>query len=181
MKFAIYSLLALSALPLAAQPSDPQRLAPYVPSPKEIIEQMLESANVKRGEVVVDLGCGDGRILITAVQKFGAKAVGVELNPKLAKEATEMIARLGLQNHAKVIRGDIFEVDLTQADVVTLYLTTNFNERLRPKFEQSLHPGARVVSHDYGIRGWNPIDVQEVFVHNRRHKIYLYQIGPRKK
>ncbi|MCX6604682.1 MAG: class I SAM-dependent methyltransferase, partial [Acidobacteria bacterium] len=143
MKFAIYSLLALSALPLAAQPSDPQRLAPYVPSPKEIIEQMLESANVKRGEVVVDLGCGDGRILITAVQKFGAKAVGVELNPKLAKEATEMIARLGLQNHAKVIRGDIFEVDLTQADVVTLYLTTNFNERLRPKFEQSLHPGAR--------------------------------------
>ena len=168
MKFVIYSLLALSALPLAAQPSAPQRLAPYVPSPKEIIEQMLESANVKRGEVVVDLGCGDGRILITAVQKFGAKAV-------------EMIARLGLQNHAKVIRGDIFEVDLTQADVVTLYLTTNFNERLRPKFEQSLHPGARVVSHDYGIRGWNPIDVQEVFVHNRRHKIYLYQIGPRKK
>ncbi len=180
MKLAICSLVALSALPLAAQPSDPQRLAPFVPSPVEIIERMLESANVKRGEIVVDLGCGDGRILITAVQKFGAKAVGVELNPKLVKEASEMIARLGLQNHAKVIRGDIFEADLTQADVVTLYLTTGSNEKLRPKLEQSLRPGARVVSHDYGIRGWNPIDVQEVFVHNRRHKIYLYQIAPGK-
>lgn len=180
MKLAICSLVALSALPLAAQPSDPQRLAPFVPSPMEIIERMLESANVKRGEIVVDLGCGDGRILITAVQKFGAKAVGVELNPKLVKEASEMIARLGLQNHAKVVRGDIFEADLTQADVVTLYLTTGSNEKLRPKLEQSLRPGARVVSHDYGIRGWNPIDVQEVFVHNRRHKIYLYQIAPRK-
>lgn len=180
MKLAFCSLVALSAFSLAAQPSDPQRLAPFVPSPIEIIERMLESANVKRGDVVVDLGCGDGRILVTAVQKFGAKAVGIELNPKLVKEASEMIARLGLQNHAKVIRGDIFEADLSQADVVTLYLTTGSNEKLRPKLEQSLRPGARVVSHDYGIRGWNPIDVQEVFVHNRRHKIYLYRIEPRK-
>jgi len=180
MKLAFCSLVALSAFPLAAQSSDPQRLAPFVPSPIEIIERMLESANVKRGDVVVDLGCGDGRILVTAVQKFGAKAVGIELNPKLVKEASEMIARLGLQNHAKVIRGDIFEADLSQADVVTLYLTTGSNEKLRPKLEQSLRPGARVVSHDYGIRGWNPIDVQEVFVHNRRHKIYLYQIEARK-
>jgi SAM-dependent methyltransferase len=181
MNLLTYSLLALTAVSAFAQPVDPQRLAPYVPSPKEIIERMLESAEVKRGELVVDLGCGDGRILITAVQKFGAKAVGVELNPKLAKEATEMIAKLGLQNHAKVIRGDIFEADLSQADVVTLYLTTSSNEKLRPKLEQSLRPGARVVSHDYGIRGWNPIDVQEVFVHNRRHKIFLYQISPQKK
>ena len=179
MKLSICSVVALSAWGLAAQPLEPQRLAPFVPSPAEIIERMLEAANLKRGEIVVDLGCGDGRILITAVQKFGAKAVGVELNPKLVKEASEMIARLGLQNHARVVRGDIFEADLSQADVVALYLTTGSNEKLRPKLEQSLRPGARVVSHDYGIRGWNPVDVQEVFVHNRRHKIYLYEIGPR--
>jgi hypothetical protein len=78
------------------------------------------------------------------------------------------------------VRGDIFGADLTQADVVTLYLTTGSNEKLRPKLENSLRPGARVVSHDYGVRGWNPVDVQEVFVHSRRHKIYLYEIGPRK-
>jgi SAM-dependent methyltransferase len=180
MNLSICSLVALSAWSLAAQPLEPQRLAPFVPSPAEIIERMLEAANVKRGEIVVDLGCGDGRILITAVQKFGAKAVGVELNPRLVKEASEMIARLGLQNHARVVRGDIFEADLSQADVVALYLTTGSNEKLRPKLEQSLRPGARVVSHDYGIRGWNPVDVQEVFVHNRRHRIYLYEIGPRK-
>lgn len=180
MTSSICSLVALSAMTLAAQPMEPQRLAPFVPSPAQIIERMLEAASVKPGEIVVDLGCGDGRILVTAVQKFGAKAVGVELNPKLAKEASEMIARLGLQSHARVVRGDIFGADLTQADVVTLYLTTGSNEKLRPKLESSLRPGARVVSHDYGVRGWNPVDVQEVFVHGRRHKIYLYEMGPRK-
>lgn len=182
MKLALCTLLSIAALPVFAQPSsDPNRLAPFVPSPTEIIERMLEAANVKHGDILVDLGCGDGRILIAAVQRFGAKAVGVELNPKLVKDATEIIAKLGLQNHAKVVRGDVFDADLTQADVVTMYLTTSTNEKLRPKLEASLKPGARVVTHDYGIRGWNPVDVQEVFVHNRRHKIYLYEIPQGKK
>ena len=115
-----------------------------------------------------------GLILITAVQKFRARAIGIEIDPKIAKEASDTILKLGLQNKARVVRADVFDVDLSQADVVTLYLTTSFNEKLRPKFEKTLRPGTRVVSHDYGIRGWNPKEVEEVFVHGRRHRIFLY-------
>jgi predicted RNA methylase len=172
-------LVAFVALPVMAQPVG-QRLAPYVPSPQEIIDRMLEVAHTRQGDVVVDVGCGDGRILITAVQKFKAKAVGIEIDPKIASQATDTILKLGLQNKARVLRADVFDADLSQADVVTLYLTTSFNEKLRPKFEKSLRPGTRVVSHDYGIRGWNPVEVEEVFVHNRRHRIFLYVVEGKK-
>ena len=171
------ALFLLIASTLAAQ-SGPraQNLAPYVSSPPEIIDLMLESAGVKPGEIVYDLGCGDGRIVVTAVKKFSAKAVGVELNPELARSASDMIYRLGLQNHATIIRGNLLDVDISQADVVTLYLLTSSNEKLRPKLEQSLKPGARVVSHDYAVRGWKPVRVEEMVVHGRNHKIYVYQV-----
>lgn len=142
----------------------------------------MEIAQIKPYEVVYDLGCGDGRILITAVQKYRAKSVGVEIDAKIAAQASETIHKLGLQNHARVMRANVFDVDLSQADVVTMYLTTTFNEKLRPKLEKSLKPGARVVSHDYGIRGWNPLEVEDLFIHGRRHKIYLYKMeAPAKK
>jgi precorrin-6B methylase 2 len=172
--------LAATALTAAAQPFEVgQRLAPSVPSPQEVIERMLEVAQVKPSDLVIDLGCGDGRILITAVQKFRAKALGIEIDPKIAQQASDMIRKLGLQNRARVLRADVFEADLSQADVVTLYLTTSFNEKLKPKLE-SLKPGTRVVSHDYGIRGWNPAEQEEVFVHGRRHRIFLYLIEGKK-
>ena len=155
-------------------------MAPYVPSPQEIIDRMLEIAQVGQGDTVIDVGCGDGRILITAVQKFRAKAVGIEIDPKIAAQASETILKLGLQNKARVVRADVFDADLSPADVVTLYLTTSFNEKLRPKFDKSLRPGTRVVSHDYGIRGWNPVNVEEVFVHGRRHRIFLYVVEGKK-
>jgi len=157
-----------------------QRMAPYVPSPQEVIDRMLELAQARQGDTVVDLGCGDGRILITAVQKFRAKAIGIEIDPKIAAQASDTILKLGLQNRARVVRADVFDADLSLADVVTLYLTTSFNEKLRPKFEKSLRPGTRVVSHDYGIRGWNPVEVEEVFVHGRRHRIFLYVVEGKK-
>jgi len=166
-------------LPVLAQPVG-QRLAPYVPSPQEVIDRMLELAQARQGDTVIDVGCGDGRILITAVQKFKARAVGIEIDPKIAAQASDTILKLGLQNKARVVRADVFDADLSQADVVTLYLTTSFNEKLRPKFEQSLKPGTRVVSHDYGIRGWNPVEVEEVFVHGRRHRIFLYVVESKK-
>lgn len=172
-------LFAFVALPVLAQPVG-QRMAPYVPSPQEIIDRMLEVAHARQGDMVIDLGCGDGRILITAVQKFQTKAVGIEIDPKIAGQASDMIVRLGLQNKARVVRADVFDADLSQADVVTMYLTTSFNEKLRPKFEKSLRPGTRVVSHDYGIRGWNPVEVEEVFVHGRRHRIFLYVVEGKK-
>ena len=175
------ALFLLSTLTLAAQPTPRgQNLAPYVASPQEIIDLMLEAAGVKPGEVVYDLGCGDGRIVVTAVKKFSAKAVGVELNPQLARSANDMIHRLGLQNHATIIRGNLLDVDISQADVVTLYLLTSSNEKLRPKLEKSLKPGARVVSHDYAVRGWKPVRVEELEVHGRNHKIYVYQMKPSK-
>ncbi len=170
-------LLAVICTTLTAQPNlRGQNLAPYVASPQEIIDLMLESAGVKPGEMVYDLGCGDGRIVVTAVNKFRAKAVGVELNPELARSASDMIFRLGLQNHATIIRGNLLDVDISPADVVTLYLLTSSNEKLRPKLEKSLKPGARVVSHDYAVRGWKPVRVEEMEVHGRSHKIYVYQI-----
>ncbi|HEU0123519.1 MAG TPA: class I SAM-dependent methyltransferase [Bryobacteraceae bacterium] len=172
-------LLAFVALPAMAQPTG-QRMAPYVPSPQEIIDRMLEVAHASQGDTVIDVGCGDGRILITAVQKFRTKAIGIEIDPKIAAQASDMILRLGLQNKARVVRANVFDADLSQADVVTLYLTTTFNEKLRPKFEKSLRPGTRVVSHDYGIRGWNPVEVEEVFVHGRRHRIFLYVVEGKK-
>jgi len=179
MTFSTSLLLAFVALPVMAQPIG-QRMAPYVPSPQEIIDRMLEIAQTKQGDTVIDVGCGDGRILVTAVQKFRAKAVGIEIDPKLAAQASDMIVRLGLQNRARVVKANVFDADLSQADVVTLYLTTSFNEKLRPMFEKSLRPGTRVISHDYGIRGWNPVDVEEVFVHGRRHRIFLYVVEGKK-
>lgn len=179
MTFTSVLLTAFVALPVMSQPVG-QRMAPYVPSPQEVIDRMLEVAQARQGDTVIDLGCGDGRILITAVQKFKARAVGIEIDSKIAAQASDTILKLGLQNKARVVRADVFDADLSQADVVTLYLTTSFNEKLRPKFEKSLRPGTRVVSHDYGIRGWNPVEIDEVFVHGRRHRIFLYVVEGKK-
>jgi precorrin-6B methylase 2 len=179
MTFTSVLLTAFVALHVMSQPVG-QRMAPYVPSPQEVIDRMLEVAQARQGDTVIDLGCGDGRILITAVQKFKARAIGIEIDSKIAAQASDTILKLGLQNKARVVRADVFDADLSQADVVTLYLTTSFNEKLRPKFEKSLRPGTRVVSHDYGIRGWNPVEIDEVFVHGRRHRIFLYVVEAKK-
>ena len=131
-------------------------LAPYVVSPQEIVNRMLELADVKPGETVYDLGSGDGRILITAVVRFKAKAVGVEISDELVKSTNDRIRRLGLDNDARVIHGSFLNVDLSPADVVTLYLATDVNEMLRPNLEKYLKDGARVVSHEYAVPGWKP-------------------------
>ncbi len=156
-------------------------LAPYVTSPQQIVDKMLEAAELKPGELVYDLGSGDGRVVLTAVQKFNAKAVGVELDEKLAKAATEKIRKLGLQNRAKVIQGNMLEVDISPADVVVIYLTTESNDILRPALEKQLRPGTRVVSHDFQVRGWTPIRVASAQAHTRNHQIYIYEIPKKKK
>jgi SAM-dependent methyltransferase len=174
--------LAFSVAACFAQESPHTRnLAPYVSSPQRIVERMLEAANLKPGETIYDLGCGDGRFLITAVQKFGAKAaVGVELSKNLVKLVTERIRQSGIENRAKVIHADLLDVDVSPADVVILYLLTDSNELVRPKLEKSLRPGARVVSHDYQVRGWKPNVVEKAQAYNRTHTIYVYQMPPEK-
>ena len=180
MRWAVTIAFLLASLPAIAQdPRYSNKLAPYVASPARVVDRMLEIAGVKPGETVYDLGSGDGRILIAAAGKYKAKAVGIEISPKLAAEASARIDREGLGGQARVIQGDLLAADLTRADVVTIYLATSLNEKLRPRLERYLKPGARVVSHDYAIPGWKPSKVDRTD-DRRGHVIYLYEIPPSK-
>lgn len=154
-------------------------LAPFVPSPVQVIQYMLKLANLKAGEVLFDLGAGDGRTVILAAKSFGARAVGVELREDLAKKALSTVHDSGLSDRVTIINSDMFGVNLTSADVVFLYLTTSANEKIRPKLEVDLKKGARVVSHDYEIVGWKPAKVEN-YCENPKlgypsHTIYLYE------
>ena len=178
MRWAI--LLAIVSLPAWAQDQPySSKLAPYVASPVRVVDLMLEIAKVKPGETVLDLGSGDGRILIAAVEKYKAKAIGVEISPKLVAEAAVRIQRAGLADQVRVIHGDVLQADLTGADVVTMYLATQTNAELRPRLEKFLKPGARVVSHDYAVPGWKPKRVEKLDG-RQGHMIYLYEMPPAK-
>ena len=149
-------------------------LAPFVPSEPDVVRRMLEVAHVGPDDVVFDLGCGDGRILIAAVKDFGAKkAVGYEMERDLYEEALDDVKRYGLADRISVINGNLLKADLTQATVITLYLTTSGNERLRSKFKNELKDGTRIVSHDFEITGWNPL-LEENLKGSYSPSIYLY-------
>lgn len=150
-------------------------LVPFVSTPENVARFMLKLAGVRPGEVVYDLGSGDGRILIIAAKEFGARGVGIEIRKDLVEESLKRIRILGLDQAIRIIHGDFFQVDISEADVVTLYLLTSVNERLRPKLEKELRPGTRIVSHDFEIPGWKPIKVVEINDDWRSHKIYLYK------
>ncbi len=173
--------LLLCAQALEAQRfGNPDVLAPDFPSPQVVIEKMLEAAHLKPGETLYDLGSGEGRIVIMAARQFKAKAVGIELSQDLCKAATARVKALGLEDRIKIIHGNLLKVDLSPADVVTIYLLTASNELLKPNLERDLRPGARVVSHDFEIRGWKPSSVQKVEAEGRSRVIYVYDIGPKK-
>lgn len=178
-RLALLALVGFSAFPALAQDSSKyvNKLAPYVSSPAKVVDRMLELANIRPGETVYDLGCGDGRILIEAAQKYKAKAVGIEISPKVAAEARAHVKKAGLSQSVQVIEGDLLQADLTGADVVTIYLATSLNEELRPRLEKFLKPGARVVSHDYAVPGWKPTEVVEA-EGRQKHRIYLYEMPP---
>jgi protein-L-isoaspartate O-methyltransferase len=177
------SVLAIAAAALLAPPvsaqrySDPDTLAPSYPSPQAVVDRMLTLADIKPGETVYDLGCGDGRIVITAATKFDAKAVGVEIRRDIFESTAAHVASLGLADQVHIIHGDALKTNLAPADVITLYLLTSSNERLRPVLEAQLRKGARVVSHDFEIRGWKPEKTEKVLVEGRPHMIYVYKMG----
>ena len=156
------------------------RLAPFVPSPQNVVEKMLDAARLKPSEILYDLGSGDGRVLIAAAQNFGAKAVGIEISHKQVEASRAHIRKLKLEQLCSIVEGDLMNADLSAADVVTLYLLTASNELLRPNLERYLKAGARVVSHDYPIRGWKPSRVEKVEAHKREHVLYVYQMPPQK-
>jgi SAM-dependent methyltransferase len=151
------------------------KTVPYVPTPQDIVEKMLDLAEVKPDDVVYDLGSGDGRIVITAAQKYGAQAVGIEIDPGLYRQSRDRIKALGLDDRAHVMCEDMFEVSIHRATVVTLYLLTSSNAKLRPKLDRELRSGTRIVCHDFHIPGWEPTQVIDVTSKNDiPHKLYLY-------
>jgi predicted RNA methylase len=154
-------------------------IAPFVPSPIPVVQRMLKLADLRAGEVLFDLGAGDGRTVTMAAKSFGARAVGVELREDLAKKALSTVHENGLSDRVTIVNGDMFTVNLSSADVVFLYLTTSANEKIKPKLESELKKGVRVVSHDYEIVGWKPLKVDN-FCENPQlgypsHTIYVYE------
>src|SRR5437016_2247112 len=119
----------------------------FVPTPSAVIDAMLKGACVTANDVVYDLGSGDGRIVIAAAQKFGARGVGVELDPKLVKAATERARKAGVADRVRFVQADLFKADISEATVVTLYLSGSINFRLEPKLKRELKPGTRIASH----------------------------------
>ena len=128
-----------------------QRDVVYVPTPPVVVEAMLELATVKAGDVVYDLGSGDGRIVITAAKKYGARGVGIEIDPALVREADRKAAAEGVSDRVRFVNQNLFTADIGEATVVTLYLLQSVNERLRPKLVRELKPGTRVVSHVFNM------------------------------
>lgn len=149
---------------------------PYVPTPPQVVERMLAIARANRNDVVYDLGSGDGRIVITAAQKYGARGVGYDLNPERIKEANENASKAGVSDRVKFVEGDLFEAQIGEATVVTLYLLPDINLKLRPKLFAELKPGTRVVSHNYSMGDWQPLRTETVKVGTGEHSIFYWEI-----
>lgn len=152
---------------------------PFVPSPPEVVDRMLELAEVKRDDVIYDLGSGDGRIVIRAAKKYGARGVGIEIDSYLVELSRANAAKEGVDQLIQFRDQDALTVDLSEATVVTLYMLPEFNAKLRPILER-LRAGSRVVSHDFGIEGWPPDKEEKMdggLLH--RHTIYLWRIEGR--
>lgn len=157
--------------------SDYSIYVPYVPTPENVVRKMLQIASVKPDDILYDLGSGDGRIVIIAVKEFNVKkAVGIELREDLVNHARRRIRDLRIEDRAVIIHGDMFKIDISEATVVTLFLLTSVNERLKPKLERELKPGARIVSHEFKIPGWRPLREVVFYDEGIKHVIYLYQI-----
>jgi ribosomal protein L11 methylase PrmA len=147
----------------------------YVPTPEEVVEAMLQVANVTKNDIVYDLGCGDGRIPVTAASKYGARAVCVDIDPQRIKEATENVQKNKVGNLVRIVQGDLFEQNLSEATVVTLYLLPSLNLKLMPKLMKELRPGTRIVSHAFDMGDWKP--EKELDVNGR--KVYFWTIPKR--
>lgn len=140
----------------------------FVPTPQQVVEKMLELAEVKKGDVLYDLGCGDGRIVVTAAKKYGVKAIGFDIDPKRVQESLANVKSNKVEHLVTIKQADIFTLDLREANVVTLYLLPELNVRLMPQLEK-LKPGSRIVSHDFDMRGAKPLVV---------HRMHASSTGP---
>jgi SAM-dependent methyltransferase len=158
-RLAIVLLASLAPATLGAQQAS--SLAPYVPTPQDVVTRMLELAGVTGDDVVYDLGCGDGRIVITAAEQFGARGVGIDFDPERIAEANANAERAGVQDLVTFIEQDAMAVDVSEATVVTLYLLSSSNVKLRPSLTRQLRPGARIVSHAFRMGDWEPDETSQ--------------------
>ncbi len=139
-----------------AYSQEPMPEVPYVPTPQEVVVEMLKMAGVTQNDIVYDLGCGDGRIVITAAKVFGARGVGVDIDPNLIQQSNENARKAGVTDRVKFIEEDLFKTDIREASVVTLYLLPELNLQLRPKLLRDLRPGSRIVAHEFDMADWKP-------------------------
>ena len=149
-------MLPALVIPARGQYLEGKGEVPFVPTPDEVVEAMLKLAEVSASDTVYDLGCGDGRIVVMAAKKFGANSVGIDIDPDRIKEANETAAKNDVTGKVKFIEQDLFAADIKAATVVTLYLLTTVNMKLRPKLQKELKPGTRVVSHQFDMGDWKP-------------------------
>ena len=147
---------------------------PYVPTRFPVVEEMLKMAAVTKADVVYDLGCGDGRIIITAAQRFGCRGVGFDLDPERIRECLDNAKKAGVMERVKFIEGDLFQADFREATVLPMYLLTTVNLKLRPKILRELQPGSRVVSHNFAMDNWKADAHTELKIEDVTHDVYLW-------
>lgn len=183
----LFLLLLLNISALQQWPIKPPEV-PYVPTPEIVVEEMLKMANVQKDDVLYDLGCGDGRIVITAALTKGCQGIGIDIDPQRIKESQQNAIDAGVEDNVKFLLQDLFETDISEASVVTLYLLSSVNLRLRPILFRDLKPGTRVVSHDFTMDDWEPHESVEIEVESPanenfytdsywdRHNVYFWVI-----
>jgi SAM-dependent methyltransferase len=174
VRLAGLSLVVAAVLGAQSAPRTPD--VPFVPTSQSLVIEMLKLANVTKADTVYDLGCGDGRIVITAAKEFGAHGVGVDINPERIQEANENSRRAGVADKVKFIEGDLFTAEIRPATVVTLYLLPSVNLKLRPRLLSELKPGTRVVSHSFDMDDWKPDKEMKV----DGSQLYLWVIPEKK-
>ena len=170
----------LSVMVVGGQSTQPRLDVPYVPTTKEAVQAMLKLADVKKTDVVYDLGCGDGRIVITAAKDFGARGVGIDIDRVRIKEAKKNARKAGVESFVRFEANDLFQADIHEANVVALFLLPEVNLRLRPKLLRDLKPGSRIVSNTFDLGDWKAD--QEITVGEESslsHKLYLWIVPPR--
>jgi precorrin-6B methylase 2 len=177
-------LMMMSALVLTAGAQSPtvtkpQLDVPYVPTHEKVVAEMLRVANVRKDDVLYDLGSGDGRIVITAAREHGTRGTGIDIDPERVRDANENARRAGVTDKVKFVQGDIFDAKISDATVVTMYLLPSVNMRLRPKLLSELRPGTRIVSHNYDMGDWTPEKTIRVNTAGRDHTVY-YWVVPRR-
>ena len=189
MRFHKWTVGSLAVLVLfvsvaVAQISRPKHQVdvPYVPTTEEAVKAMLKLADVKKSDVVYDLGCGDGRIVIAAAKEYGARGVGIDINPERIQEAEANAKKAGVEKLVRFEENDLFDADIQEATVVTLFLLESVNLKLRPKLRMDLKPGTRIVSNTFGMGDWKPdkeMNVGDASEESFSHRLYLWIVPKR--